>query len=115
MTQINMTVCLSISTDLEDDSLEAALDSVMEALLETEAGDPALSDSGMGSSITERTAEITLCAEGDSEGDAVDRILGAVRSAIHKSGGATPNWPGIDEAVNSGAVKYERTGWLVDA
>lgn len=115
MITINMTICLDITTDMDDDALEATLDQLMDALLDLEAANEHVCDAAMGANLADRTVEVTLAGTGETEGHAFDLILGTVRAAIHTTGGGTPNWPGVDEAMTSGAVTYERSGTLVNA
>lgn len=75
------------------DSLVTQVDGVMQALLDLEEVDQRLSDSGVSLDLGEMRVVIELDVTGDDYQECVSHALGAIRTAIHAAGGATPEWP----------------------
>ena len=90
-----------------DEDLESHLDEVMEALLELEG--ERLGDSDISALLTENHVEISVVASSDLDdesqalGDAVSFADSAIRAAIHKAGGHTPEW--VPVSVNMEALQ----------
>lgn len=81
-------------TEAEDrDSLVAQVDGVMQALLDLEEVDQRLTDSGVSLDLGEMRVVIEVDVAGDDYQACVGHALGAIRTAIHAAGGATPHWP----------------------
>ena len=81
-------------TEAEDrDSLVAQVDGVMQALLDLEGVDRRLSDSNVSLDLGEMRVVIEVDVAGDDYQECVSHALGAIRTAIHAAGGATPQWP----------------------
>lgn len=85
------------------DSLVAQVDGVMQALLDLEDVDSRLSDSGVSLDIGVMHVAIEICVSGDDYQECVNHALGAIRTAIHAAGGATPDWP----ASLGGSARFE--------
>ena len=91
-------------TDAGDrDSLVAQVDGVMQALLDLEDVDSRLSDSGVSLDMGVMHVTIEICVSGDDYEECVSHALGAIRTAIHAAGGATPDWP----ATLGGSARFE--------
>ena len=81
-------------TQAEDrDSLVAQVDGFMQALLDLEEVDQRLSDSNVILDLGEMRVVIEVDVAGDDYQECVSHALGAIRTAIHAAGGATPKWP----------------------
>lgn len=74
-----------------DAELVDATEAVMDELLKLE--DECLMDSSVSLDLHSRTVEIEIVATGEDYVDASERALSCVRTAIHASGGSTPDWP----------------------
>lgn len=80
-------------TQAEDrDTLVPQVDGVMQALLDLEEVDERLSDSGVSLDLGEMRVVIEVVVAGDDYQECVGNALGAIRTAIHAAGGATPEW-----------------------
>ena len=75
------------------DSLVAQVDGVMQALVDLEEVDQRLSDSSVSLDLGEMRVVIEVDVAGGDYQECVSHALGAIRTAIHAAGGATPQWP----------------------
>ncbi|GAA1386225.1 hypothetical protein GCM10009639_09750 [Kitasatospora putterlickiae] len=66
---------------------------VMEALLDLEACDSRLCDSGVAMDATDMTVDIELTATGGDAPDTLRYAQTAIRAAIHAAGDGAPEWP----------------------
>ena len=70
----------------------AQIDGVMQALLHLEEVDQRLSDSSVSLDLGEMRVVIEVDVAGDDYQEGVGHAFGAIRTAIHAAGGATPEW-----------------------
>jgi hypothetical protein len=68
------------------------LDALMDALMDVEATDPAISDPDLAASPDENSADIQMTVAGADQAEAAARSLSALRAAIHAIGDAAPGW-----------------------
>ena len=104
------TVTVTISVHREfavsggpDDNLDEHTDRVMEELLAIE--DDQLTDSAVGVDLGTGHVEIEVTARARTFEDALTVADGAMRTAIHAAGGATPNWQVIQIALRAELVE----------
>ena len=86
------------------DELENQIDAVLEALLV----DSAVIDPDAGGSLARGQITFTMSVEADDDLEAMSTGLVHLRSAIHATGGATPDW-----AVDTSKVHLTRLEALV--
>jgi hypothetical protein len=73
----------------DEEAFNRFLDAVQDELLELgSVTDPTLS-----ASLTNRTISIMLTVDADSPESLVATAMGAIRTAFHAAGAATPDWP----------------------
>jgi hypothetical protein len=77
--------------------LESSIDSIMDELVHLADVDPQVSDPDIGANFSTGLVEFRLMVDADEE-HAVPKALATIRSAIHKAGGATPDWPTFEPA-----------------
>jgi hypothetical protein len=68
------------------------LDALMDALMDVEATDPAISDPDLAASLDENSVDVQMTVEGADQAEAAAKSLSALRAAIHALGEATPGW-----------------------
>jgi hypothetical protein len=83
---------------------EQVFDSVTDALFDLEAASETLLDADVTSSLNENTISLSIVGTGETIEDASENASSAIRSAIHKSGGATPGWDQTVEVARHQAV-----------
>lgn len=109
---MNFLVALDCLVTISDEAGEAPdvliedhLDEVMEEMERLGAGDPSID-----LDLTCGKVGFSVLVLADNPLDAVDAASSVVRSAIHAAGGATPNWPDVNDrawAVKLVAVRSE--------
>jgi hypothetical protein len=68
------------------------LDALMDALMDVEATDPAISDPDLAASPDENSADVQMTVAGADQAEAAAKSLSALRAAIHAIGDAAPGW-----------------------
>lgn len=76
----------------DEDAFNRFLDAVQDELLKLDS----VSDPTVSASLTNRTISILLTVDADSPESLVAVAMGAIRTAFHAAGAATPNWPTKD-------------------
>lgn len=100
--QVRYTVTVSltaVSHQLESqiEQLESSIDSIMGELVHLAGVDPQVSDPDIGADFGTGKVEFTVTVDADEE-HAVPKALATIRSAIHKAGVATLDWPTFEPA-----------------
>ena len=98
--QVRYTVTVSLTAVSEQ--LESSIDSIMDELVHLADVDPQVSDPDIGADFSAGLVEFRLMVDADEE-HAVPKALATIRSAIHKAGGATPDWPTFEPAQSISA------------
>ncbi|MFJ8130960.1 hypothetical protein [Streptomyces hydrogenans] len=89
------------------DALSDSAERVMEALLDLEACDSLLSDSGVAMDADDMLVDVELTVAGTSAPDTLRYAQAAIRTAIHAAGHGTPDWPNDpQDRVSSSVGKY---------
>lgn len=101
MPAIQMRVTFEFVSEAEPEEL---FDSVSSALFDLETASETLFDADVTSSLTTKTIALSIVGEGETIEAASANASSAIRSAIHKSGGATPGWNQTVEAARHQAV-----------
>jgi hypothetical protein len=81
------------------------IDLVVEELAKLDACNSALLDYSVESDATDDTAEFAVTVEASSLEEAFNTGLSCIRSAIHATGAATPDWD--DAATADGVAIYQ--------
>jgi hypothetical protein len=68
------------------------LDPLMEALLDLEEVDTAITDPDLAADIGTGRVDVQMTVEADDPAEAMVKALAALRTAIHAIGDATPGW-----------------------
>lgn len=87
MLELTYYVVLSFHADPVDETLEPALDSLMDALLDSETA----SDADILAGLSTGTVDVSMYVAGASAAGAVEIATDALADAIHRSGGLA-NW-----------------------
>ncbi len=77
---------------------------LMRALLSIESANPAVRDSAVSVDAGAGVVTFELSATGDGLLGAIEVALSAIRSAIHATGGFTPDFPTAPEMIEKGTV-----------
>lgn len=83
---------------------EHIFDLVADSLYKQEASCETLHDADVSANLEESRISLAIVGTGASIEDASANASSAIRSAIHKSGGATPGWNESVEAIRNQAV-----------
>ncbi len=97
--ELRLTFELSSPADPEE-----IFDSVAGALFELEAVSEELHNADVAANLGQSTISLAIVGTGDTIEAASTNASSAIRSAIHKSGGATPGWNETVESARSQAV-----------
>lgn len=89
---------------ISDSDTEQVFDTVTEALFDQESASETLLDADVTSSLSDNTISLAIVGTGETIEAASENASSAIRSAIHKSGGATPGWDQTMEIVRHQAV-----------
>lgn len=89
---------------LSDSDPEEVFDSVADALFDQAASSEDLFDADVTASLGDSKISLAIIGTGVSLEAASANASSAIRSAIHKSGGATPGWDDTVEGVRNQAV-----------
>lgn len=73
-------------------SCEQRIDPLMEALLDLEAVDDAITDPDLAADISTGRVDIQMLVDAADPAEAMVKALAALRAAIHAIGDATPGW-----------------------
>lgn len=87
--------------DTNGPDLERHADELMAALDE----ESNLVDPDLGVDFAKGTVDVCTMIDANTEGDALNGALTAVRSAVHHVGAATPGWERDDEELVSSTVR----------
>lgn len=79
---------LTVSGNADDDEFDRHTDEVLDALYDCEG----VIDPDITVAIAERKVLFVVTTEASDSGAAGNAAFGAIRTAIHESGGATPGW-----------------------
>lgn len=71
---------------------EPRLDPLMEALLDLEEADTAITDPDLAADVSTGCVDVQMTVEADDPAEAMVKALATLRSAIHAIGDATPGW-----------------------
>jgi hypothetical protein len=74
------------------DSCGQRVDPLMEALLDLEAVDDAITDPDLAADLSTGRVDIQMIVDAGDPAEAMVKALAAVRAAIHAIGDATPGW-----------------------
>jgi hypothetical protein len=74
------------------DSFEQRLDPLMEALLDLEAADAAITDPDLAADVSTGCVDVQMIIDADDPAVAMVKALATLRAAIHAIGDATPGW-----------------------
>jgi hypothetical protein len=74
------------------DLTEKRLSKLMDALLDVETCDKAISDPDLAASLNTGDVDVQMTVEADDVAEAATKALCAIRTAIHAIGDATPGW-----------------------
>ncbi|MEN9872689.1 MAG: hypothetical protein RL450_624 [Actinomycetota bacterium] len=83
---------------------ETIFDSVAEALFDLEAASDSLFDADVVGSLSKSTIVLSIVGSGETIEAASANASSAIRSAIHKSGGATTGWDETVEVARAQSV-----------
>ncbi len=89
---------------ISDSDPEEVFESVSDALFDLESTSPTLLDADVTASLGENTVSLSIVGIGESIEEASENASSAIRAAIHKSGGATPEWNQTVEVARHQAV-----------
>lgn len=78
--------------EMIDRLVDAHLDDVMDHLIDTEGTDSRLSDADLSAKLSTGETELSIVVAAATPEEAMAIGMGAIRSAIHASGGSTPGW-----------------------
>ena len=73
-------------------SCSPSLDPLMEALLDLEEADAAITDPDLAADMTTGCVDVQMIVDADDPAAAMVKALATLRAAIHAIGGATPGW-----------------------
>lgn len=73
-------------------SCEPRLDPLMEALLDLEEADEAITDPDLAADLSTGRVDVQMIVEADDPAAAMVKALATLRAAIHAIGDATPGW-----------------------
>jgi len=93
---VHVSAEFAVETDLDLEGFHGHGESVMEELLKLEACNDDFTDSTVSTDATRQQITIELYFFTDSTVTAVQRAFHLMRTAVHASGGSTPNWPDLD-------------------
>jgi hypothetical protein len=79
---------VELSCHADTDDVEAAATDLMDALLD----EPGLIDADVAATLTTGDITVGVGVDADTLQIALDRALIGIRSAVHRSGGATAGW-----------------------
>lgn len=96
-----------IAPDGETD-VPAEVDRLMQELLNLEACNPVLADSGVGLDLSAMTVEVTLSIHCENIDEALHEATSAIRTAIHAAGGGTPGWPDATPSTGGRVAFHHR-------
>ncbi|MGH3266098.1 MAG: hypothetical protein ACRDNS_29360, partial [Trebonia sp.] len=71
---------------------EPRLDPLMEALLDLEEADAAISDPDIAADVSTGCVDVQMTVDADDPAAAMVKALATLRAAIHAIGDATPGW-----------------------
>ncbi|WP_300610621.1 hypothetical protein [Trebonia sp.] len=74
------------------DSCEPRLDPLMDALLDLEKTDPAITDPDLAADTSTGHVDVQMIVDADDPAAAMVKALATLRAAIHAIGDATPGW-----------------------
>lgn len=101
MPAIQIRLTFELTSDSQPDEV---FDSVTGALFDLEAASETLHDADVLASLADRKISLAVVGTADTIEAASSNASSAIRSAIHKSGGATPGWDETVEVARSQAV-----------
>jgi hypothetical protein len=71
---------------------DARFDALADALYELDAADPALTDTDLTASLTDRRVTASMVIDAGDPAEAATKAMCTVRAAIHAIGDGTPGW-----------------------
>lgn len=97
--QMRLTFAFSTTRDPQE-----TFDSVADALFDLEAVSDSLQDADVTANLENLTISLAVIGHGDNIEAASANASSAIRSAIHRSGGATPGWDETVEVARAQAI-----------
>jgi hypothetical protein len=87
------------------DADRETLDHHADKMLDVIGDEHGLIDPDLGLNYKKRTVDVCTMVEADNEGDALNRALTGVRSAVHRVGDATAGWERTADELMVGTVR----------
>lgn len=85
------------------------LDTHAEKMLDVLNDEHGLIDPDLGMNYKRRTVDVCTMVDADNEGDALNKALTGVRSAVHRVGDSTPGWERTADEQMVGTVRLADT------
>lgn len=96
---------LGINLDmLELGDVEARIEQLLEALADLEENDPVIEDVDITATLATGDVLVNMCIDAADLGEAGQKLVATVRSALHEIGDGTPGWERVAHAVHEACM-----------